>query len=207
MKPIWRMLVSAILLFFPVIWAQSPPTISLVANAEGENATIAPNTWVEVKGLRLAKAGASRTWESSDFVNNQMPTSLDGVSVTVNGKSAYVYYISPAQVNILTPPGAIEGAVVVQVTNNGVSSQGFPVQAQPLSPSFFVFNGGPYVVAQHEGGALLGPVSLYPGSTTPAKPGETVVLYANGFGPTSVPLVSGSSTQSGTLSGLPVVTI
>jgi hypothetical protein len=30
-------------------------------------------------------------------------------------------------------------------------------------------------------------------------PGELVVLYANGFGPTSVQVVSGSSTQSGML--------
>ncbi len=183
------------------------PVIALVANAEGENPIIAPNTWVEVKGLGLAKNGDSRIWQGSDFVNGQMPTSLDGVSVTVNGKSAYVYYISPTQVNILTPPDALQGAVVVHVNNNGAISPGFSVQAQALSPSFFVFNGGPYVVAQHAGGALLGPASLFPGSTTPAKPGETVVLYANGFGPTSPPVVNGSSVQSGTLSTLPSVTI
>jgi uncharacterized protein (TIGR03437 family) len=34
-----------------------------------------------------------------------------------------------------------------------------------------------------------------------------VVLYANGFGQTSTPVVSGSSTQGGTLSPLPVVKI
>ncbi len=66
---------------------------------------------MEVKGQNLSKAGDSRTWQSSDFVNNTMPTKLDGVSVTVNGKSAFVYYISPTQVNILTPPDAIEGTV------------------------------------------------------------------------------------------------
>jgi uncharacterized protein (TIGR03437 family) len=43
--------------------------------------------------------------------------------------------------------------------------------------------------------------------TTPAKPGETVVIYANGFGPTSVAVVSGAVTQSGTLSPLPVIKI
>jgi uncharacterized protein (TIGR03437 family) len=48
---------------------------------------------------------------------------------------------------------------------------------------------------------------LYPGLTTPAQPGETIVLYANGFGPTSTPVVSGSETQSGSLNPLPVVTI
>jgi uncharacterized protein (TIGR03437 family) len=49
-------------------------------------------------------------WQGSDFTNGQMPTQLDGVSVTVNGKPAYVYYISPTQVNILTPPDPMPGA-------------------------------------------------------------------------------------------------
>ena len=61
---------------------------------------IAPNTWVEIKGLGLAPAGDSRIWKSSEFVNNQMPTNLDGVGATVNGKNAYIYYISATQVNI-----------------------------------------------------------------------------------------------------------
>ena len=45
------------------------------------------------------------------------------------------------------------------------------------------------------------------GATTPARPGEIVVLYANGFGPTSVPVQSGLVTQSGTLPALPVIKI
>jgi uncharacterized protein (TIGR03437 family) len=140
-------------------------------------------------------------------VNNHMPVQLDGVSVTVNGESAYVYYISPTQVNILTPPDAMSGAVQVEVTNNGAASGSFTAQAEAESPSFFVFGGGPYVAATHANGSFIGPTSLYPGSTTPAKPGETVLIYANGFGPTSVAVVSGDETQSGTLSPQPVVTI
>jgi uncharacterized protein (TIGR03437 family) len=200
-------LLLAFVALVPVLRAENSPTITLVANAEGENPVIAPNTWVEVKGQNLSKGGDSRIWQTSDFVKNQLPTNLDGVSVTVNGKSAYVYYISPTQVNILTPLDSLTGSVAVVVTNNGAISAAYTAQAQPISPSFFVFNGGPYVAATHVSGALLGPASLYPGSTTPAKPGETVVLYANGFGPTSLPVVSGSETQSGSLSPLPVITI
>ncbi len=192
----------ALLLFSPLLCAQNGPTITLVANAEGEIPAIAPNTWVEVKGQNLAKAGDSRTWQASDFTGSQMPTALDGVSVTVNGKSAYVYYISPAQINILTPPDALPATAAVQVTRNTVTSAAFPVAAQALSPSFFVFNGGPYVAATHADNSLLGPASLYPGLTTPAKPGETVVLYANGFGPTSTPVVSGSIAAIGKPCGL-----
>jgi len=185
------------------------PAISLVANAEGESPVIAPNTWVEIKGVNLAPnqdALISRIWTTPDFVNNQMPAQLDGTSATVNGKSAFVYYVSPSQVNILTPPDAMQGSVNVVVTNNGALSQAFVAQAQPASPSFFVFD-GTHVVATHADGTDIGPTTLYPGWTTPAKPGETIVIYANGFGPTSTPVVSGAVSQSGSLSPMPVITI
>ena len=182
------------------------PSISLVANAEGEVPLIAPNTWVEIKGSNLAPAGDTRIWLGSDFFGSQMPVQLDGISATVNGKSAFVYYVSPTQVNILTPPDAILGPVQVKLTNGGVASNAMSVPSQPLSASFFVFDSS-HITATHANGSLLGPASLYPGLSTPAKPGETVVLYANGFGPTSVPVVSGAIAQSGSLSPLPVVKI
>ena len=185
----------------------SGPVIAEVANAEGESPAIAPNTWVEIKGVNLAPSGDSRIWQGSDFMGTQMPTELDQVSATVNGKNAYVYYISPTQINVLTPPDAMNGAVQVVVTNNGAATGAFTAQAQPLSPSFFVFNGGPYAAATHVNGTFLGPASLYAGVTTPAQPGETVVLYGNGFGPTSTPVVSGSTAQTGSLSPLPVIKI
>jgi uncharacterized protein (TIGR03437 family) len=96
--------------------------------------------------------------------------------------------------------------VQVVVTVATVSSPRFASQAQPLSPSLFVFNGGPYVAAAHADGSLLGPAGLYPGST-PAKPGETILLFANGFGLVNLPVIKGSVSQSGTLSPLPSMTI
>ena len=183
------------------------PALTLVANAEGDVPVIAPNTWVEIKGTNLAPAGDSRIWQSSDFFGNRLPAQLDGVSAAVNGKNAFVYYISPTQVNILTPPDAMQGTVQVTLTNAGVASSPMNVQAQALAPSFFIFNGGPYVTGEHTNGNLLGPASLFPGSTTPAKPGETVVLFANGFGATATPIVSGAVTQSGSLPTMPVIRI
>ncbi len=43
------------------------PSVSLVANAEGGVATIAPNSWVEIKGSSLGPAGDTRIWGNSDF--------------------------------------------------------------------------------------------------------------------------------------------
>jgi hypothetical protein len=85
----------------------------------------------------------------------------------------------------------------VQLTNNGQTSANFTVQGQPSSPSFFNINGGPYVVAQHSADySLIGPASLFPGASSPAKPGEIVILYANGFGPTTPAAVSGAIAQT-----------
>ena len=183
--------------------ASNGTTVSLVANAFGEAATIAPNTWIEIKGTNLA--GGTRIWGDADFATGRMPTQLDGVSVTVNGKSAFVYYISPTQVNVLTPPDALTGPVEVRLTYGSAASS-MMVAAQTYSPSFFVFD-GVHATAIHANGSLLGSTTLYPGLSTPAAPNETVTLYANGLGPTSVPIESGAVTQSGTLPQLPIIKI
>jgi uncharacterized protein (TIGR03437 family) len=180
--------------------AGTAPLISLVANAFGGSQTLAPNTWVQVKGVNLAPAGDSRIWAGADFLNNQLPTQLDGVSVTVNGKPAFVYYISPTQVNILTPPDSISGTIAVQLTTGGVKSNVVNSSAEPLSLSFFTFD-ATHVTATHADGSLVGPATLYPGLSTPAKPGETIIVYGNGFGTTTVPIVSGGLSQSGALTG------
>src|SRR5262249_1870087 len=75
------------------------------------------------------------------------------------------------------------------------------------SPTFFTFNGGPYIAAVHANGTIIGPSSLFPGASTPALPGEIIQIYGNGFGPTTVPVAAGASTQSGNLPVLPSVAI
>jgi uncharacterized protein (TIGR03437 family) len=195
----------------PVALAPDPlatpaPAITLVSNAFDTSTAIAPNSWVKVIGTNLSPPGDTRTWQGYDFSGTQMPVQLDGVSATVNGNPAYVEYISSTQVNILTPPEAMSGSVSVNLTNNGASTA-FTAQAAALSLSFFTFDGTHVVAQNFPSYTDVGPTALYPGLTFPAQPGTEVILYASGFGVTSVPLVTGSYLQSGTLSPLPVVTI
>jgi uncharacterized protein (TIGR03437 family) len=105
-----------------------------------------------------------------------------------------------------SPLDVVLGSVNVFLTDNGISNSPYVAQVEALSPSFFVFD-GTHVVGVHADGTDIGPVTLYPGLTTPAKPGETIVLFANGFGATSPPVVSGAVTQSGSLSPRPVIEI
>ena len=77
--------------------------------------------------------------------------------------------------NILTPPDALSGLVQVQVTTSGATSNVVTVQAQAQSLSFFEFvssGGRHYVYGRHVAdNTIIGPTSLFPGLTTPVKPG------------------------------------
>jgi uncharacterized protein (TIGR03437 family) len=196
--------------------ASSGPLITSVTVANG-GAAIAQNAFIVIKGVNLVPSTTPATgviWSTApSFASGLMPTQLNGVSVTVDSKPAFVYFYCSAatdpacaqdQLNILTPLDSTTGPVPVVVTNPTASSPAFTVNLNPVAPAFLLFGATPYIAATHASGSLLGPTSLYPGLSTPAKPNETIVLYAVGFGLPSTPLVNGSATQSGALSTNPV---
>jgi uncharacterized protein (TIGR03437 family) len=184
----------------------SVPVSTEVVVTSSNNPTIAPNTWIEIHGSNLAPV--TMTWANADF-SQGLPTSLSGVSATVNNKQAAVFYISPTQINVLTPIDTATGAVPVQVTTSfGTSTPVMPME-QSVSPGFLVIDApNSHVAARHLDYSLLGPASLsVPGYPfTPAKPGETVLLYAVGFGQTNPPITN-QLTGLGPLPTLPTLTI
>jgi len=201
------------------VLARTGVSITSVATANG-GPDIAENTWIVIKGNNLVPANtpaAGVDWSNApDFASGRLPTALGGVSVTVNGAPAYIYFYCSAatsqacasdQINILTPLDSTLGTVQVVVTNGTASSLPFSVSMKSAVSSFLLFNSSAYVVATHTDYSLLGPANLYPGLSTPAKPGETVLVYAVGFGLPVGSLVSGSATQSGSLPSLPVCQI
>jgi uncharacterized protein (TIGR03437 family) len=163
---------------------QPAPAITAVGNAASFLPTIASAAWISIFGTNLSTS--TYLWQSSDFVNGQLPTSLQGVSVTVNGVPAFIEYISPTQINLLAPDNATTGSVQVQVTTAQQLSNSLTAQKNQFSPAFFAIDNGVYVAALHADYSLVGSANLLPGvTTTPAQPGETLLLYATGFGPTN----------------------
>ena len=69
---------------------------------------------------------------------------------------------------------------------------------QTVSPGLFMYQAANarYVAAQHADYSIVGPPGLYPGASSPAKPGEVIILYTTGFGPTSPPTPSGQVVTS-----------
>ena len=197
----------------------SGPAITSV-NTSGAGPVIAQNTWIEIKGMGLAPANtpaAGVTWSNApSFATGSLPTQLGGVSVKVNGQSAFVYFYCSAvtstictsdQINVLTPLDATIGQASVVVSNNGASSQPFMVAMKSLAPSFLLFSAKGYVVATHADNSLIGPTTLFPGLSTPAQGGEPIIVYGVGWGLPTTQIVNGSSSQSGPLASLPVCTI
>jgi len=171
--------------------AGAAPVISEVIDSQNLKPAISPNAFVTIKGTGLATT--SREWGGSDFNGNQLPTVVSGVSVKVNGKDAFPSYISPTQINALLPVDTTVGPVNVQATLNGASSSVSTVQMEAITPAFIIFNFDKYIAARHADAtaSLLGPTNLFPGLTTPARPGETILLFGTGFGPTTPAIVSG----------------
>ena len=78
------------------------------------------------------------------------------------------------------------GAVQVEVTTPQGKSNSWTAQKQQFAPAFFWMPGGTYVAAQHADYTYVGKPGLMAGVTTqPAKPGEVILLYGTGFGPTN----------------------
>jgi uncharacterized protein (TIGR03437 family) len=166
--------------------ASTPPQISSVTDGAGYQQGISPGAWISIFGTNLAYT--TRLWKDSEILGGKLPTLLDGVSVSIDGRLAAVNYISPLQLNVQVPDDTATGPVTVAVTTpQGTATT--TTTMQTVSPGLFMYDAANrrYVAAQHADYSIVGPPGLYPGASSPAKPGEAIILYATGFGPT-VPL-------------------
>jgi uncharacterized protein (TIGR03437 family) len=155
------------------------PQITAVLNVD-YSATIAAGSWIVIEGSNLATATGD--W-SNAVVNGALPTTLNNVSVSVDGKPAYLYYVSPTQINAQTPDDSTIGPVSVVVTSNAVASAALTVPMNLVSPALFLWPQS-YVVATHLDYSLAAANGLFAGlATQPAQPGETIILWGTGLGP------------------------
>ena len=196
----WMLRVSvALVLLAPASSQTAPqPTITGIATASGFGAypgVAAPASYVEIYGSSLA--GTTRTWATADFTAAGAPTSLDGVSVSVNGVPAYVSYVSPIQVNVEIPDGVPAGVVSIAVSYQGQASNSEPLTINTLEPGLlapgtFSISGTQYVAAVHSATGAFVSNGKIPGvAASPAIPGETLTFYGVGFGPITQGTVAG----------------
>jgi uncharacterized protein (TIGR03437 family) len=115
-----------------------------------------------------------------------LPTQLGGVSATVNGVAAPLYYVSSGQINIQIPyETAVSGKAQLTVSNAG----------QTASATFSVVAAAPGIFTGSNG-APVGVVN--------SARGSVITLYMTGDGAVSPALATGATPSSSTaLANLP----
>jgi uncharacterized protein (TIGR03437 family) len=158
------------------------PSIAAAVNGASFAPGSSPSAWVSIFGAELATgSGDGRLWRADEIIDGRLPDSLDGVSVKIDGRPAAVSFVSPGQLNVQVPDGvAVDAIVAVEVTTSAGRAQG-TLQIYSCSAALFA-NAGPtpstwYAAAVHASGA-------YVTRENPALPGEAVMLFGTGFGPT-----------------------
>lgn len=159
---------------------------------------ISPGGFFSIFGSDLADA--SGDWGQS-FSNNFGPRRLNNVRVLVNDQEAFVVFTSPTQINALAPDNLPDGPVTVVVENGNLRSAVVQSSSRRINPAVFRFNAqnNRYLASTaNDGSAYIAPPNLFGTNGSlegravrGARPGEYIVLYATGLGPTNPALPAG----------------
>jgi len=157
---------------------EANPVISAngVTNAASFQPQISPGALASIFGTGLSNG----TYKSAP----PYPTSLgasslggNGVSVSVNGLAAPVFFASPAQINFQVPWETAIGTASVTVSVAGGAGNSVSVPVVSAGPGLFMA-GTSAVVQNYPSYSLSGPGN-------PAAPDSTIIAYLTGSGPVS----------------------
>ncbi|MGE0127248.1 MAG: CAP domain-containing protein [Blastocatellales bacterium] len=160
------------------------PTTQTVRTVNAANfaQTISPDSIVAAFGSQFTPSTLSAT-------SFPLPMTLGGVSVTVNGIAAPLFYVSPSQVNFVAPSNVGAGTAMVKVMYNGALIGTGTVTTANISPSTFTVtaNGQGVAAAQTTfDGVSYQPVANSNGSARTVTVGTAtrpnfLVLYGTGM--------------------------
>ena len=140
---------------------------------------LAPGTIIAVYGANLASGISQPT-------SIPLNTTMNGTTVIIGGIPSPLFYVSPGQINVQVPfelDSSKQYQVVVSA--NGAIATPQTIQMTPAVPGLAAFGDGT-LIAQHLDGSLVLPSS-------PAQPGEYIVMYLLGMGLTSNQVSSGNA--------------
>jgi uncharacterized protein (TIGR03437 family) len=139
--------------------------------------------------------GANLSTESAQADRVPLPRMLAGVRVSVGGVDAPLFFAGPGQINFQVPfETALGPAVTVTVTREGMPPVSETVAVDPYAVGIFSYTRASVQdpIALHADGTLITPSS-------PARPGEIILLYATGAGELNSTPATGLATPSSPL--------
>ena len=150
-------------------------------------ASFAPPTYPVSGGTLISLFGSGLAPSSQQAQVTPLPTSLGGVSVTINGVAAPLLFVSGGQINLQVPFATSGTSATITLNNNGATSNEVIVPVARTSPGIFSVDEtgfGPGTVV-HADFSLVS-------EALPATPGETVVIFLTGLGPLDPPIADGA---------------
>ena len=181
---------------------------SIAANGVENGASfqpgIVPGSWATITGSNLSSV--TDTWDNF-IVNGQLPAMVDNVSLTVGGQPAYVYYVSPAQINFIVPD-VRTGTQQVTVTNSAGTSQRVSVTVDNFAPAFFSWPNN-QVVATDQNFTYAAASGTFSGVRPRSRPSRATRSFfgARDSEPTSPAPSAGEETPSNTTYNTATMTV
>jgi adhesin/invasin len=167
------------------------PSVFIGGVVNGASFVPAPDNYVVSNGIISIfgedLALRSRQVSQADLVAGRLPISLGGVSVIIGGQAAPLYFVSPMQINAQVPSALPQGEALLWINRENLISNKITVRIRQADPGLFTAAGRP--VISHLDYSLVGRGET-PGST-PAHPGEYVVLFMTALGPTLPAVIAG----------------
>jgi len=171
------------------------PTLSPdVVNGASFQPGISPGSWFTVTGSNFAPAGFTGDWSAS-IVDGKLPTVLNGVSIDIGGKPAYINFVSPGQINAVAPDVG-DGQVAIKVTTPGGTTNTVNTTSQQFGPAFFLWPGNQAVATRQDFSWAVKAGTFTGTGTSAAKPGDVIILWGTGFGPANPAVPSGIQTPA-----------
>jgi uncharacterized protein (TIGR03437 family) len=155
-----------------------------VVNAASYATAVAPGSLASVFGANFGTSTGSAS-------SLPLPTSLQNVSVSVNGRAAPLVYVGAGQINFQIPWETAVGKANIVISLNGVASNTATVPVLAASPGLFLQSSGAAIVQNSD--------YTLNQSSNPAAAGSAVIAYLTGSGPVVQTVADGVASPSSPL--------
>jgi uncharacterized protein (TIGR03437 family) len=150
-------------------------------------APIAPGEFITLFGSGLAR--------STQQVGAPFPLTLNGVTVTIQGRPAPLYYVAADRIYAIVPFATQGPTATVVVQNQNGASNTVTVRVADTAPGIFTLD-----QTGAGSGAILHSDFTVVTATSPALRGETIQIYLTGMGTVSPTVSDGTAGRANPLS-------
>ncbi len=191
----------------PVTVGNAASILGIVNAGSFASGSVSPGEIITVFGNNIGPAQPAPMTITNGFVT----TTLSGVSVTIDGKSAAMLYVSQNQLSIQVPYEVGIGPGKAVVVTNGTNNASSTVGTAATAPGIFTANGSGAGQAAALTCSAATNICALNSINNLAKIGDIVTIYLTGEGIYNNPPLSGTASDDGyivplTLSTLPQVT-